>query len=141
MGGQGSGRRPSPAKSTPESLNEWRTGKVVQLLAHDRLKTVPDADLPLSDQGALKYRELAEMLLKAGQLTVITKAQAETAAMAFQEMHSRQSRGVSVSANLIQRYQTALANLQLLDIDKNTPGAAEQKKNRFRFSGFASRLS
>lgn len=140
MGGQGSGSRPNPRKSTPESLDAWRTGKVVKLLAHDRLETVPAPDLPLGEHGTLKYRELAEMLLKAGQLTVITKAQAEAAALSFQEMHSRQVSGRGVSANLIQRYQSALANLALLDIDRNAPGATEQKKNRFRFSGFASRL-
>ena len=140
MGGIGSGRKPDPRKTSSEERLRRQTDKVTPLFVHPRLKTVPDADFPLGQHGSSKYRELAEMLLKAGQLTVITKGYAEMAALAFEEMHNRQEAGKSVSANLIQRYQSALGNIHLLDVDREAPGATQQKKNRFRYSGFASRL-
>lgn len=140
MGGQGSGRRPNPHKMTAEDLNDYRSSKVVQLFAHPRLDTIPDPDFPLNEAGKAKYRELAEMLLKAGQLTIITKGMAESAALAHGEMFARLESGKSVSANLISRYQSALGQISLLDVDKNTPGATAQKQNRFRHSGFAQRL-
>lgn len=138
MGGKNSG--PRPTKATPEKQAEWRQGKVVQLLAHPRLETVPPPDLPLANAGMLKYRELAEMLLKAGQLTVITKGQAEIAALAWGQIMKFNERGEDISASLFQRYQSGLAAIQLLDVDRSAPGATEQPKNKFRYSGFSSRL-
>lgn len=140
MGGIGSGRKPNPNKPLDPKTQRRHDEKVTQLFAHPRLETIPNADFPLGKVGSSKYRELAEMLLKSGQLTVITKGFAEMAALAFEEIHNRQSSGKSVSANLIQRYQSALGNIHLLDVDRQTPGATSQKLNRFRYSGFANRL-
>lgn len=142
MGGPGSGRKPDPYKSTKEERADRNAGKIEYLFAQPRLDTVPDPDFPMGAPGLKKYRELAEMLLKSGQLTVVTKGYAEMAALSHDEIIRRSTADPpkSISANLIQRYQSALANIQLLDVDRNTPGATEQKKNRFRYSGFSSRL-
>lgn len=140
MGGPNSGRRPNPALHTPEEMGKWREEKVVHLSKHPRLDVVPDPDLPLGKDGLLKYREVAETLLKSDQLTIITKAMAETLAMTFEEIQKRMSEGRSVSANLIQRYQSANGQLQLLDTGRAAAGTQGPKQNRFRYSGFASRL-
>ena len=139
MGGPNSGRRPNLNKSSPEERMERQVAKVTHLFAHPRLETVPDPEIPLGPQASLKYRELTEMLLKAGQLTSITKSFAESGAIAFGEIHKRQLADKSVSADLLKRYQSALISIQQLDVDAQTPGATEQKKNKFRNAGFSSR--
>lgn len=140
MGGRGSGRKPDLYKRDANELLDLRTQKVVPLLTHPRLDTIPDPEFPLSRDALLKYRELAEMLFKAGQLTVITKGFVESAAVAFGEIHARQTDGRSVSADLLKRYQSALGNIQQFDIDRSVVGATEQPKNRFRHTGFAQRM-
>lgn len=139
MGGPGSGRRPAPEHVSKETREAYNESKVVKLFAHPRLDTVPDPDFILKGPGREKYRELAEMLLKSGQLTTITKGFAEMAAVAHDEIILRQKQERSISANLISRYERALANIAALDVDKKTQEGADPKRNRFRFSGFANR--
>jgi len=148
MGGIGSGRKkaasdaeklargPLDKRFSEEAINER---KVVQLFQHPRLDTIPDAEFPLGDKGKSKYRELAEMLLKAGQLTIVTKGYAETAAIAFETIHRLQEDGKEVKAALIQQYNRSLGNIQQFDIDKAPASAQGQRKNRFARAGFSSR--
>ena len=81
MGGIGSGRTPNPRKVSLEDRQTRLAEKVTHLFAYPRLDTVPDPEFPLGQHGKKKYRELAEMLLKAGQLTTITRGFAETASV------------------------------------------------------------
>lgn len=148
MGGLGSGRKPrSDAEKIARGTLEVRWSeetraerKIVQLFQHPRLDTIPDAEFPLNQVGSKKYRELAEMLLKAGQLTIVTKGYAETAAVAFETIHSLRSDGKEVRAALIQQYNRALGNIQQFDVDRATAEAPGQRKNRFARAGFASRM-
>lgn len=139
MGGVNSGRKPDPKKVTLQERQERQAAKVTQLFTQPRLDSVPDPELPMNDRGRLKYRELAESLLKAGQLTMITRGYAETAAIAFQQIYKLQEEGRDVRATLITQYNRALSNLQQLDVDKKTVQEA-QRENKFKISGFSARL-
>lgn len=114
--------------------------KVAKLLAHPRLKEVPEPELPLGERGSVKYNELARMLLEQGQLTIITRGYAENAAIAFEEIDRLKKAGKDVRASLIQQYQRALDSIRQFDIDRPIQTPEGQRKNRFAYSGFSSRL-
>ena len=140
MGGTGSGRTPNSHKVPLEVRQKRQAEKVTHLFAHPRLSTIPDSEFPLGKHGQRKYRELAEMLLKAGQLTTITRGFAESASVAFEQIYNLRVQGKEVRAALIQQYNRSLGSIQQLDVDKNLLGQTPQKENRFRHAGFASRL-
>lgn len=139
MGGPGAGRRPGTRRKEDATATPAQQEKIVQLFTHPRLDTIPDPDVPLREPGRKKYRELTEMLLKAGQLTVITKSFAEMAAISHDEIVLRVENSRSVSAKLMDQYNRAIANISFLDVDKPTQEAQQKNQNRFRFSGFAQR--
>lgn len=120
-----------------EKLEERRVAKI---FSHPRLHEVPKSDIPLGEIGARKFSEFARMLFEAGQLTLITKASAEAAAVAYEQIERRQAESKPVPTTLIAQLNRALAEIKIGDVGRPIAQPASARENKFSRSGFAQRI-
>lgn len=103
------------------------------------MDSVPKSQLPLDEKGQAKYREVAEMLLAAGRLSVLTQTAAEQLAMQHQAMAMEMEKGKPPSASRLTQIRRLMDDLGLGKIDKPLQGTAKPEKNPFHTNGFAAR--
>lgn len=106
------------------------------------MSDVPDPELPLDDHGARKYFEVAEILMRSGKLTRITRDLAEQAAVLHQSQRGYLEKGRVPPAYLTKELKSILATLRVTE-DASPLGASlpAQRNNRFATCGFANRAS
>lgn len=110
-----------------------------KILPFPVMTEVPVSQLPLNDVGSKKYHEVAEMLLAAGRLSVLTQTAAEQLAMQHQAMAMEMEKGKPPSASRLTQIRRLMDDLGLGKIDKPLQGTAKPEKNPFHTNGFAAR--